>query len=398
MKDLHGTARARPAPDAPGAPGPHDLAVGVSRARDARAAAEELAAQLRGADAAALLVFASPDRPREALARALHARFSGTPVIGCTTAGEITPRGYETGTVTCVAFPRRHFRAAPRLLRNISSITVDDGARLCREMTADFGRTPGWRTLALLLTDGMSLQEDALLAALEPGLSPVPILGGSAGDALNFEQAFVLHGGSFHRDAAILMLLETDLEFRDLRFDHFEPTATRMVVTDADPARRIVREIDAEPAALGYARAVGCAVEDLSPFVFARHPTLVRVGGKHHVRAIRKVEPDGSLSFLCAIDEGLVLTVGRARNIVTHLDAELTALRDEIGPPELVLGFDCILRRLESDLLGRYAEVSDLLSRNRVVGFSTYGEQYQAMHLNHTFVGLAFKRPDRRGP
>ena len=49
-------------------------------------------------------------------------------------------------------------------------------------------------------------------------------------------------------------------------------------------------------------------------------------------------------------------------------------------------------------VLGRYAEVSDLLSRNRVVGFSTSGEQYQAMHLNHTFVGLAFKRPDRRGP
>ena len=33
--------------------------------------------------------------------------------------------------------------------------------------------------------------------------------------------------------------------------------------------------------------------------------------------------------------------------------------------------------------------VSELLAANRVVGFSTYGEQFNAMHVNQTFTGVA---------
>jgi hypothetical protein len=371
------------------------LASGVSRRKNASAAAAELAQQLGGVDAAAVLVFASPEFDTDALAGALAGNFGEVPVIGCTTAGEITPLGYETGTLTGVAFPRRNFRFATHLLGTLSKFSIDDQVRACRDMVAGFGETPGWRSLALLLTDGMCRQEEAVLSALEPGLSPIPILGGSAGDGLSFEQAFVLHDGAFHSDAALLALIETDYHFTELRFDHFLPTDKRMVVTEADSARRLVREINAEPAAEEYARAVGCKVEDLSPFVFATHPTLVRVGGKYHVRSIQKVEEDNGLSFLCAIDEGLVMTVGKAQGIVTHLDGELSRLHEQNGAPAMVLGFDCMLRRLESELLKKFHAVSDLLSRNRVIGFSTYGEQYHGMHVNQTFIGVAFYEPEK---
>ena len=35
------------------------------------------------------------------------------------------------------------------------------------------------------------------------------------------------------------------------------------------------------------------------------------------------------------------------------------------------------------------SRLSALLAANAVVGFSTYGEQYQAMHVNQTFTGIA---------
>ena len=38
--------------------------------------------------------------------------------------------------------------------------------------------------------------------------------------------------------------------------------------------------------------------------------------------------------------------------------------------------------------------MSDLYRRHRVVGFNTYGEQHSGMHVNQTFVGLAFMDPD----
>lgn len=367
---------------------------GVSRHRSPAAAAEDLARQLRRVDAAAVLIFASPHFDPEALARGLSDSFGPTPVIGCSTAGEITPLGYENGTLTGIAFPRRHFRFLPHLLENLSRFSINEGLGACRRALAEFGETPGWRSLALLLTDGLCRQEEAVLSAVEPGLAPIPLLGGSAGDGLSFGRTFVLHEGRCHADAALLALIETDYRFTELRFDHFRPTARRMVVTEADPARRLVREIDAEPAAIAYARAIGCRVEDLSPFVFATNPMLVRVGGRYHVRAIQKVEADLGLSFLCAIDEGLVLTLGQAQDMVTHLDGEMTRLVAEQGEPELILAFDCILRRLESEQHRKLHTVSDLLSRNRVVGFSTYGEQYHGMHLNQTFVGVAFHQRD----
>jgi len=373
----------------------NEIVSGVSRKQNAAEAAEDLAAQLKDVDAAVVLVFASPHFDKEKLASGLTGGFGATPVIGCTTAGEITPLGYETGTLTGVAFPRRHFRFSSRLITDLSNFSIDDGVRFCREFISDFGETPGWRSLAILLTDGMCRQEEALLSALEPGLAPIPILGGSAGDGLNFQETFVLHEGKFHSDAALLTLLDTNFRFTELRFDHFLPTEQRMVVTEADPGRRLVREINAEPAAVEYARAVGCSVDELSPFVFATRPTLVRVGGKYHVRAIQKVEEDDGLSFLCAIDEGLVMTVGQAQDIVAHLDREFTKLKAQNGPPTMVLGFDCMLRRLESELLKKYNAVSELLRQNRVVGFSTYGEQFHGMHVNQTFVGVAFFDPEK---
>lgn len=379
--------------------GQHKLLSGVSRQADPVAAVGDLVRQFAGAEATAVIVFASPKYHAATLAKALADGFGDTPVFGCTTAGEITPLGYETGTLTGIAFPRRHFQFSTHLLSGLSSFSMDDGLRLSREIgkvlaEAPGGESEGWRSLALLLSDGLCRQEEALLSALEPGLAPIPIVGGSAGDGLSFGETFVIHEGKVHSDAALLALVRTDYKITELRFDHFRPTESRLVVTEADPARRLVREINAEPAAEAYARAVGCSVKELSPFTFATRPMLVRVGGRYHVRAIKQVEENNALSFLCAIDEGLVMTLGEATDIVTHLDSELSRIAEANGPPSVVLGFDCILRRLESEYHKKFHAVSDLLSRNRVIGFSTYGEQFHGMHVSHTFVGVAFHEPE----
>ena len=63
-------------------------------------------------------------------------------------------------------------------------------------------------------------------------------------------------------------------------------------------------------------------------------------------------------------------------------------------PPLMVLGFDCILRRLALERAGMTAQMSDLLARYRVAGFNTYGEQHRGMHVNQTFVGMALMPPE----
>jgi len=38
--------------------------------------------------------------------------------------------------------------------------------------------------------------------------------------------------------------------------------------------------------------------------------------------------------------------------------------------------------------------LSDILANNRVVGFSTYGEQFNSIHVNQTLTGVAIYPPE----
>ncbi len=73
------------------------------------------------------------------------------------------------------------------------------------------------------------------------------------------------------------------------------------------------------------------------------------------------------------------------------------AVRDARGRhPDFILGFDCILRKLEIEQKQLSAPVSEILCSERVYGFNTFGEQHGGVHMNQTFVGIAFFEPDAR--
>ena len=239
----------------------------------------------------------------------------------------------------------------------------------------------------------MCRREEAVVSALQMALDEIPIVGGSAGDGLRFERTFVIHGGEAFADAAVLTLVATDLPFRTFRNDNYEPTPVKMVVTEADTENRIVRELNAEPAAKEYARVCGVLDTTLDAFSFASHPVLVSVGGEYFVRSIQRVNPDGSLSFFCAIDEGLVFTAARRLDPMESLGRLFERIEGELGEVDLYLGFDCVLRRLAAEREQMAQPMSKLYRAKRVIGFNTYGEQFTSMHVNQTFTGVAIGRP-----
>ncbi|SFB12278.1 Uncharacterized conserved protein, contains FIST_N domain [Poseidonocella pacifica] len=371
--------------------------IAVSRAETAEDVVREMSEALIGRDICFLLVFV-PDRLELAeMAPALNRHFSGIPVFGCTTAGQIAPdTGYDADALVAIAFPKRHFRCASMLIDPLNPLPIKEISTNARRLAAQFQRTADWNRLALIFADGLSRQEDLLVAALATALDDLPLFGGSAGHALRFDETHVLHGGQFHRDAALLLLLETDLEYAGLGFDHFLPTDKHMVVTEAIPEERVVLELNGAPAAQEYARLVGCDVDRLSPEVFAENPVLVRNSSMYHVRAIQKVHQGGALAFFSAIDDGLLLTLGEGQEVLRTLEEGL-GLKDAAGrPPEMILGFDCFLRLLEIETKAMRLDASEILKRHRVVGFNTYGEQHCGVHVNQTFVGVAFFQPRRR--
>ena len=372
----------------------HDELIRVAEApADAPDAAQRLALALGPGPFALIIVFISARADVPGLIARLARDLAPAPVIGCTTAGEIGAQGYADGLVVAMALPVRHFCTETLVIPDLGSL---DAHQVIGDVIRARGglaqARPEWsQEFAFLMVDGLSTKEDELAAILAPGLGSAPLFGGSAADGPRFLETLVLHDGKALPNAAVLAMVRTDCPVKVFKFDHFRPTETRMVVTAADPRRRIVHTINDEPAAREYARLLGKDPAQLTPFTFAAHPVVVQLGGHHHVRSIRQVLENDDLIFFCAIDEGLVLTLAEPLNMVAHLSAQL----DSLEGPHAILACDCFLRRVESEEKQLSGQISALLRQHRVTGFSTYGEQMNAMHVNQTMTGVALYPPPK---
>ena len=164
-------------------------------------------------------------------------------------------------------------------------------------------------------------------------------------------------------------------------------------MTRADSGSRRVHELNAEPAALEYARLVGVAPQALDFALFSAHPLAVRVDERYYVRSIQQANEDLSLTFYCAVENGIVLTAMSTGPLLPNLEAQFRRLHERLGPPLLTIGCDCFLRRLELEVGGDTQATAAFLRSQQVIGFNTYGEQFNGMHINQTFTGVAIGRP-----
>lgn len=328
----------------------------------------------------------------------LSDRFGAAEVIGCTTAGEIAPDGYADRALVGMSFPRSDFITVVDRCDSLQSASLLEMCGLVQSLLRRLRlRAPAMNesnTFAILLIDGLAGVEEPVLSAITRELGNIPLVGGSAGDDLRFRETAVFGGGAFRTGSAALALVHTARKFEVFKTQHITSLDKKMVITEADPVRRVVTEINAEPASEEYSRLFGVAGQALHPMLLATHPVCVRVGGDDYVRSIRSVNEDRSLTFYCAIDEGIVLSAANADDIVSNLDQLFMRIAQNIGRPSAVLGFDCIFRKLELQQRRLQDRASDILAANNVIGFSTYGEQFRSMHLNQTFSGVAFGDDD----
>ncbi len=374
------------------------IRVAASTLGSTRDAVEDLKRQLGTAGFQYIVAFFSIKHDAKELSSAIATAFPGVPFSGCSTAGEITPLGMIQGGVLLLAFPHDGFRVHADVISDIDQFGVERATETVRQLKSQIC-PPSTRPLkdsvfALMLVDGLSNAEETIVAAVHWAIEDIQLIGGSAGDDLAFNRTSIIQNGRELQRSAVLLMIESDFPFHVFKTQNFEPTPIKLVVTAADTENRIVHELNAEPAAIEYASAIGLLPQDLGPFSFASYPLVVKVGGDYFCRSIRNMNPDGSLSFFCAIDEGLVFTVARPQDMLHATEDLLEHLNSKLGGIDLVVGFDCILRRLDAETHQIRHKMDELYRKYSVAGFHTYGEQYNAMHLNQTLTGIAFgQRP-----
>ncbi len=368
---------------------------GLSHEADAARAVAEATRTWAHASPDVVLAFSSTRQAPDAVHAALAARFPTSLVVGCTTTGEHVDGAHARGSLTLAGLTTPNVRWTAETLTDLAHFTPERAKAAATRAFETLGVDPAQldprELVAVLFIDGLSRREEAVAAAVSDALDGVSLVGGSAGDDLAFQRTHVFGPGGAATDAAVLLVGRGPAGFfRIVKHQHFTTRPITLAVTKADPAQRRVYELDGYPAAQAYARALGIPRERLDGEASFLNPVLVTVQGQRFVRSVQAIHDDDSLSFYCAVDEGWVFDLAGHQEMVDALRADLEHFTRGGRRPAFLLAFNCILRALEAEKRGLHESLGALVggAADAYVGFDTYGETLDGLHINQTFVAL----------
>jgi hypothetical protein len=371
---------------------------GVSQLHDGAAAVAEIVQQWPKTPPNFIFIFHSTEQNSEAVAQAIAQRFPGVPSAGCSTSGEHMNGAHYNGSLVMAGIWSPEIRWQATVLENLSSLdetrarkTVD---QLLQNFALDRDHINPDKQFCLTFIDGLSMKEEWVSAVVADALDGIPLLGGSAGDDLKFKETRIIVNGRSHAHAAALIMADSQEGFRIIKHQHFVKTPKQLVVTHVDTALRRVYELDGRPALEAYAAALGLPAAQVTADIAFVNPLLFRVNNELYVRSVQKIESDGSIVFYCGVEEGMVLEIGDHLDMTSALNQDVQSFQSPPQEAEFFLACNCILRALEAGKDNNFTKLGQSLqqiSRN-IIGFDTYGEQLNGLHINQTLVGIALGR------
>ena len=224
------------------------VGIGGSVSRDSFAAGQQAAtealASFAGRAPGAVLVFATAGYDQQALLDGIRAVTGPVPLSGCSAEGVISRAGSDEGShaVGVMAFASDRMRFRTLAARELSKHSKEGG----RALVATAARGEG-RELLLVFPDGLTMQSTQLFAGIEAGLGrPLDIVGGGAGEMMQFQRTFQYHDGTALSDAVTGLLIDGDFD-TEIEVSHgCDVVGIERTVTRAEGT--VVFEIDGRPA------------------------------------------------------------------------------------------------------------------------------------------------------
>ncbi len=387
--------------------------VGKSIAADAEGAGREAArlacARFEGRAPDFVLVFGTSGYDQEMLLRGVRSVTGAARVSGCSGEGVIAGADSDERdrAVAVCAFRSETIRFRPFLA---SGYHADPAA--CARTLADFVRNVRDETprALLLFPDGLLGNCSRLLETLESELPPgIPVLGGTAGDAMIFERTWQYLDGTAETDSVAAVLVTGNVEVRFQVSHGCQTLGLDRVVTEADGGW--LRTIDNRPAWSVFREFLDGDPEDLNAEGIA-HLSLAeelrRDGSKIIHTPLQLDRETGALFFPGGgIAAGTRVRIARRdpdsiRESARICAQTLTGTNPEVKPA-FVLQFDCAGRgRLmfgpcAADEIVRPLQ-SILGPAVPWIGFHTFGEiapiEGRSRYHNYTVALCAFHERD----
>jgi hypothetical protein len=394
------------------------MSVGRSTLPDSRAAAveaTETALGLRPSPArtgvgagsacpapALLIVFCSNRHDLPTLVATINEVSGGVPLVGCSTAGEISAAGPSDHGVVVTALGGDGFTISAAVARDAGERPREAGAQIaaCIDDIADRPH----RVLMLLVDGGAQEQEEIVRGVYGLVGASVPLVGGCAGDQTHAGTTAQLFGTDVLHDAAIAVALGSDAPFGIGIRHGWRKVGDPMVVTGSH--KGWINTLDDRPALDAYLEWVDApaeAYEDFdkfAPYAVTR-PLGVRRRSGDEVRGVTGHTNFTTRALHCGgeITQGSLIWCmeGDARTMLEATDGACRDAVEAIGrPPVGLLAFDCSGRRNVLGDDGTREEVGRIATHAAgapIAGFYSFGEIARTKGINgfhhQTLVVLA---------
>jgi len=365
-----------------------------------------------------ICAFVSPHIDIDKVARDLTARFSGVPMMLCSTAGELhadsgrlycpTGSSWDRVVVQCfdsslvaqvqvVSVPL----ACEDLRRGAVEASLESRVErigqairnLRMDMAIDYRDT-----LAYVLFDGLSASESFFMEALyDSGRFPCLFVGGSAGGKFDFRNTWLHDGKKRLENHALIAFIKTapGVRFGVLKSQNFEPAGSSFSVLSSSVEQRYVSQVVDRQGHISTLIEALCETLRCTPATIESkmgdYSFAIMVGKELFVRSISKIDVEsGRVHFFCDVAPGEELLLVRRTGLVSNTQKDFARfMQGKPGAPLAGILNDCILRRLNNE-----RELSDMgrvMADIPLAGFSTFGE-ILGLNLNQTLTAIYFFR------
>lgn len=329
------------------------------------------------------IVFSSSKFDQKEMLSGVKEISKDVPLIGCSTAGEITSAGAAEGSVAVMAIQSDSVDFTIGKGGDLKTGVREAGAQLAKDIT---GRAKDKVNCLLMLTDVLNGNGAEVVRGIQDILgSDALIVGGAAGDDFSFKQTFEYYNDDISSSTVVGVGLSGNVGIGIGVRHGWVSIGMPMKATKSEGA--VLKELDGRPAVSIYEDYFGKKAEELREEPLAKlaitYPLGMSVEGSDEllIRDPITVDAEGAITCAAEIPEGaeVRLMIGsKEEAIVAAKDAAQKALAQLSGKtPRVAIIFNCIARR---KLFGRYANdeitaIQGILGKDvPVIGFYTYGE------------------------
>lgn len=380
---------------------PISIGIGFSDTGDAEKAAKD-AQDMAGKPAEFAMVFSSSNYDPHQTYDGIRSVLKDANIMGCTTAGEFCNLSGKavTDSISVLAIGGKILKSSVGVGKDLSKNGKKAGIEAATSAYSSLDFNPYTMFVGMMkkspldivkmktftnivLPDGLSSgEEDFLRGIVDVTGRNYPIIGGSAGDYLNFKQTWQF-GNGVYTDSGVLGVISGGIKVGTAIGNNYNPIPEKGASVTKSKGR-IIYEMDNRPAAEVLRELL--EVDELTSDHFAEYPLgfkSVDVSNEYVIRSIMNENSDGSLSFYSEVPKGVYFSLMETSKEILEQKFRETlnkAIVDAGNPKEIgaVVIFNCILKHLANERCSYndFDAIWKEIDRDvPVIGFNTYGEQ-----------------------